>query len=105
MRMLKDCPVSRGSTIYFSAHWGGYRIPPTTGYVYENDEFSGECAVLIVNSSGLQTKVFGDRSAAIAHVVQLIKLQTTIEEPQDEFEHFVNRDADRDTPIAQMEFY
>ena len=86
--MTPEQLVQFGNRPLFSASWGGLKTAPGAGYVYEADEFTPGCALVLVESSGIKTQTFADREAATIHLLNLIRLKSLPEPVSDDLERF-----------------
>ena len=86
--MTPDKLVQFGNRPVYSASWGGLKIVPGAGYIYEADEFTGGCAVVLVESSGITTQIFENREAATSHLLNLMRLKSLPEPLPDDIERF-----------------
>lgn len=86
--MTPEQLVQFGNRPLFSTSWGGLKTAPGAGYVYEADEFTPGCALVLVESSGIKTQTFADREAATIHLLNLIRLKSLPEPVPDDLERF-----------------
>lgn len=88
--MTPEKLVLFGNRPLFSASWGGLKIMPCAGYVYETDEFTEGCAVVLVESSGITSRTFDNCEAATSHLLNLIRLKSLPEPVPDDVQVFEN---------------
>ena len=86
--MTPEQLVQFGNRPLFSASWGGLKTAPGAGYIFEADEFTPGCALVLVESSGIITQTFANREAATSHLLNLIRLKSLPEPVPDDLERF-----------------
>ena len=83
-------PVQFGNRPVYSASWGGLKIVPSAGYIFEADGYTGGCALLLVESTGITTQSFANLEAATIHLLNLIRLKSLPEPVPDENQYLEN---------------
>ncbi|MDD2541056.1 MAG: hypothetical protein PHH28_08425 [Desulfuromonadaceae bacterium] len=88
--MTPEKLVLLGNRPLFSASWGGLKVVPGAVYVYETDEFTEGCAVVLVEPSGITTQTFDNREDATSHLLNFIRLKSLPEPVPDDIRIFEN---------------
>lgn len=91
--------VTSGNRPLFFATWGGFKTVPSAGYVYESDEFTGNCIAIVVEGAEVTEQLFKQSDDAIGFVANLMKLKASPVQVPDDSEAFLSEQGSWYEPI------